>query len=268
MGYVRHAEIKNGTDIINVMSGGAIKGLLDQKVQTISTSGSNVTFNVTTNGAGEKNVEINVSPQPLPDKYSSTDTPSQGVGATVTNLDLFSKITAITPGKTLADFDIGDTVIFANGTTADVTAVTMATPGTPALGDTYEVIIVSVPVAATFASLGGVYSDNTSLNNAMNAKADKVPGGGTAGHVAGLDSNGNLTDTSLTAANVVEANGLPTSVFTSGNLVESNVAGKLVDANVAVSDLIAKPAAATTANDVAIFSNTTGDIADSGLQYT
>lgn len=50
--------------------------------------------------------------------------------------------------------------------------------------------------ASDWGDLGGTLSDQTDLQSALNNKADKVSGA-TSGHLAGLDTNGNLTDSGL-----------------------------------------------------------------------
>jgi len=255
MAYVKHAVISNGSDQINLMSAKETKDILDTKLEKgdITSGSANVTI---ANPSGNA-LTISVTPQPLPDKYYTTDNGTGAVGSTMTGLDL-TLVAPITVGKTVAtDFDIDDTVVFANGYTADVTAVSQSVAGAVTAGDTYDVIIVSVPIATSFAAITGLPTDNTALSTALSAKADKVTSA-TNGDLAALDGTGNLTDSGIAVADLA----LKASSLTNGNLVSADSSGDLEDSGIAVADVMEKVSSAT-AGDIATL-NASGEVVDSG----
>ena len=70
------------------------------------------------------------------------------------------------------------------------------------------------------------------ITNNANNKADKVTGA-TNGHVAGLDANGNLTDSGIASSNVMQKVG----GATNGNVATLNASGEVIDSGKALSAL-------------------------------
>ena len=92
----------------------------------------------------------------------------------------------------------------------------------------------------------------------LSGKADKV-NSATSGDLAGLDANGNLTDSGVIAADVVTK----IASATENNLIKQTSGGKIADAGIAAGDVVTKIASPTADNLIAQDSN--GKIADAGI---
>ena len=112
---------------------------------------------------------------------------------------------------------------------------------------------------------------NDGLHVDISAKADKVSGA-TNGNLAGLDANGNLTDSGV-AASVIATKATKVASATANNLAALNSSGDLVDSGIAKSTVtgyatqIAAKAAkvsGATADNLAVLT-AAGDLADSGI---
>lgn len=117
--------------------------------------------NVVIDDSDKNNPVINVATVDLPDKYSSTESQTGAVGGSKTGLD-YSALSGIGTQKAAGE---GDTVVFANGVQAQITAVS---------GKTYDAIIVSTPIATSWGTITGTLSNQTDLKDALDLKANKT----------------------------------------------------------------------------------------------
>lgn len=119
-------------------------------------AGTNVSINGTST-----NPIISVTGIQFPQKFTSTDIASGIIGDVITGLDL-NNVTAIIDG---ASFDIDSIVIFSNSIQGQVTNIDTVL-------NTYDIVIVQIPESTSWGSIGGVLSNQTDLQNALNLKAN------------------------------------------------------------------------------------------------
>jgi len=158
------AELKSALSITNIVNG--------------ITAGSGITITESPAGSGNWTI-TNSMGAALPDKYTSTDSVTGNVGDVTTGLAQ-GNLTGINSAP-LANLDAGDVVIFANGYQGQVTAVT--TGGSP----TYNCVIISKPVAATWGTITGTLSSQSDLNTALAGKQASLPSGGNSSQYLGGD---------------------------------------------------------------------------------
>lgn len=151
------------------VAGKADKTTVDTLTKTVEGKLDSVVAgtNVVIDNKDPKNPIINVAQVELPDKYSSTDSQSGSIGDTKTGLN-YADLTGIGTEKAAGT---GDTVVFANGVQAQITAVHEATE--EGGQKTYDAIIISIPVATTWGSIAGSLDNQADLKTALDAKANK-----------------------------------------------------------------------------------------------
>ena len=163
------------------------------------------------------------------------------------------------PGSTDPDLDGKPVMVLA--VKGDATNPTYSFIDMESLVDTYSAADASVVVSGYTI---GVQIDDTAGNALslvtgkglrvdISGKADKVSGA-TSGNFAGLDGNGNLTDSGKKAADFADANHTHTdkadkvTSATSGDLAGLDANGNLTDSGIAATDVLTKPSSATQDN--------------------
>jgi len=187
---------------------------LEEKVSTISPGTANVTIGGTTT-----NPTISVDIETTFDRFTSSENPTASQGEVETGL-LISLTIPVTSGAILK---IDDVVYFANNKTGLVTEIS---------GPNYSVIILTVQVAATFANLGGVYSDNTSLNSVINSKENSISNGTTTQYWRGDKTWQTLNKAAVGLSNVdnTSDSGKPISTAVQAALdTKQNVGNYVID---------------------------------------
>jgi len=219
------------TDTINLMSAGAAN---DRFLSNIQSDSANVIITDRTAGAaGSPRITgIAVTAAALPDKFASSESgitwsPGVNIGATASGLDAtaLSVITSL-----LTDISVGDTVIFSAagaslGVQAEITTISWTAGTAPTSGDTYDAIIISVPVATSWGNIGG---------GAPNANSDLYTGTLTIGDLVKLNNTtGKLEDTGIAAANVVVKK-----TATTNDIAIFDASGDVVDSNTLLSNVV------------------------------
>ncbi len=117
--------------------------------------------NITISGSGSSRT-ISASATALPDKFTSSEQQDPDpIGTTITGKSL----SALTGINTQADPKVGDLVIFPNGTEAEITSIS---------GSTYDAVIVQVIPSATWGGITGQLSNQSDLQQALDAKQNKL----------------------------------------------------------------------------------------------
>ena len=148
-------------------------------VETIAAGSANVVI-----GGTAKNPTITVSALEMPDEFTSTQTPSGGVGTVLTGMDA-TVLTPIIMGSTLS---VSDIVIFANNIQAVVSSIN---------ADEYDAVITRVPVEVSFAGITGDPMSNTLLAAALNGKQDVL-----------TSAQQNAVDSGITGTKVTKLDGI------------------------------------------------------------
>ena len=171
----------NGTAVAPDESGIVAITVPTNYVQSIAAGSANVII-----GGTAQNPTIDIVPLEMPDLFTSTETETGAIGTALTGLDA-TALTAVITGAVLT---IGDTVIFTNGTQAQITAID---------NDEYDAIIINVPVAASFPGITGDPMQNTALAALLNVKLNLNQGTANAGYWLRVGPDGNVTLDSITA---------------------------------------------------------------------
>ena len=178
------------------------------------------------------------------------------------------------PGSTDPDLDGKPVMVLA--VKGDATNPNYSFIDMEALVDTYtanddSVTVGSYKIAVKIDSTAGnalTLVSGKGLRVDISGKADKVSGA-TSGNFAGLDSNGNLTDSGKKAADFATADHTHSdkadkvSSATNGDLAGLDANGNLTDSGVAAANVLVKPSTATTDNLAAF--NSSKEPVDSGI---
>ena len=178
------------------------------------------------------------------------------------------------PGSTDPDLDGKPVMVLA--VKGDATNPNYSFIDMEALVDTYtanddSVTVGSYKIAVKIDSTAGnalTLVSGKGLRVDISGKADKVSGA-TSGNFAGLDSNGNLTDSGKKAADFATADHTHSdkadkvSSATNGDLAGLDANGNLTDSGVAAANVLVKPSTATTDNLAAF--NSSKQPVDSGI---
>jgi hypothetical protein len=121
----------------------------------------------------------------LPEKFTSTDSPSGAVGTAINSLS----VTNATPIISGSAFNIGDIIIFANGYEGEVIAYNSGS-------QTYDAVIVSVPMSTSWGTIGGTLSNQTDLKTALDGKQKTL----TPGSNITIDASGNISSANTATA--------------------------------------------------------------------
>ena len=163
------------------------------------------------------------------------------------------------PGSTDPDLDGKPVMVLA--VKGDATNPTYSFIDMEALVDTYtgaddSIVVSSYTIGVQIDPTAGnalTLVSGKGLRVDISGKADKVSGA-TSGNFAGLDGNGNLTDSGKKAADFADANHTHTDKAdkvdsaTAGDLAGLDANGNLTDSGVAASSVLTKPASATQDN--------------------
>jgi len=134
-------------------------------VESVAAGSSNVVI-----GGTAKNPIITVAALEMPDEFTSTESPSGGVGTELVGMDA-NELTPIIPGATLS---LSDIVIFANNIQAVVSSIDV-------IEDEYNAVITRIPAAVSFGAITGDPMSNTNLAAALDTKIEGVTLNGEAG---------------------------------------------------------------------------------------
>ena len=254
-----------------------IKTRLDTTIKFVSVSGNTISFFKTADGSGTAAYTVDFPTEFLLDQtktlfvssfaFSSTTYP----GATNPNLDgkpVLVLAVKGTDGSIAYSFlnmaSLIDTYTIASGNSAKILTISGRT--------------ITFKISAVANNALTVQSDGLHVN--ISGKADRVSSA-TSGHLAGLDTDGNPTDSGIAASTVtgyattIATKATKVSNPTASNLAMLTSAGDLADSGIAkttvtgyATSIAAKATKLTGSNIVAdnlLTMNSSGDIANSGI---
>ena len=257
-----------------------VKGRLDTTIKFVSVSGNTISFFKTADGSGTAAYTVDFPTEFLLDQAKTTFVSSFAFSTTTypgaTNPSLDGKpvlVLAIkgTDGTTTYSFlnmaSLIDTYTVASGNSAKILTIT---------GRTITFKISAVTNNAITVQSDGLHVD-------ISGKADKVSSA-TNGNLAGLDANGNLTNSGIAASTVtgyattIAGKATKVSNATANNFAMLTSTGELADSGVAKSTVtgyatsIAGKATKLTGTAIKennlLMMNSSGDLANSGILYT
>ena len=256
----------------------SIKTQLDTTVKFVSVSGNTISFFKTADGSGTAAYTVDFPSEIFLDQakttfvgsfaYSSTTYP----GATNPNLD----------GKPVL-------VLAVSGTDGSVTysflnMATLVDTYTVASGNSAKILTISgrtITVKISAVANNAITVQNDGLHVNISGKADKVASS-VNGNLAGLDANGNPTNSGIAASTVtgyatqIAAKAAKVSNATANNLAMLTSAGEMADSGIAKSTVTGyattlgtkvDKVTTATANNLAAFASG-GGIVDSGISKT
>jgi len=201
--------------------GTAVKGItdalrtdVDASVKSLVVNGNTVELYTGANGTGTKAGEFNFPKELFLDAAGTTFVPSftwsSATYPSSTDPNLNGKPVIVLAVRTTTDYQrsgaTGDTI---NYSFIDVSSLVDTYTVNTANGDTdsSKVLTISgykIKFNISAKAGNGLVAENDGLYVNTGNKADKVTGA-TAGHVAGLDANGNITDSGIAASDILRA---------------------------------------------------------------
>lgn len=272
-------------DVAHVAKLGHVKSLaenvktrLDETVKFVSVSGNTISFFKTADGSGNAAYTVDFPTEFLLDQTKTTF---------VSN---FAFSTTTYPGATNPSLDGKPVLVLAvKGTDGSVAysflnMASLIDTYTVASGNSAKILTISgrtitFKVSAVTNNAITVQTDGLHVN--ISGKADKVTSS-TNGNLAGLDANGNLTNSGIAASTVtgyattIGTKAAKVSSATANNLAMLTSAGDLADSGIAKSTVTgyattlgtkATKVSSATADHLASLTSS-GDLADSGIAKT
>ena len=254
-----------------------VKSRLDTTIKFVSVSGNTISFFKTADGSGTAAYTVDFPTEFLLDQAKTTFVSS------------FAFSTTTYPGATDPSLNGKPVLVLAvkgtDGTTAYsfLNMASLIDTYTVATGDSTKILTISgrtitFKVSAVANNAITVQSDGLHVN--ISGKADKVSSS-TNGNLAGLDANGNLTNSGIAASTVtgyattIGTKAAKVSNATANNFAMLTSAGDLADSGVAKSTVtgyatsIAAKATKLTGKSIVadnlLAMNSSGDLADSGI---
>ena len=255
-----------------------VKGRLDTAVKFVSVSGNTISFFKTADGSGTAAYTVDFPTEFLLDQAKTTFVAS------------FTWSTSSYPGSTNPNLNGQPVLVLAvKGTDGSVAysflnMASLIDTYTVASGNSAKILTISgrtitFKVSAAANNALTVQSDGLHVN--ISGKADKVSSS-TNGNLAGLDANGNLTNSGIAASTVtgyattIAGKATKVSNATANNFAMLTSAGELADSGVAKSTVTgyattiagkATKVSSATADHLAALTSA-GDLADSGIAKT
>ena len=255
----------------------SVKSRLDTTIKFVSVSGNTISFFKTPDGSGTAAYTVDFPTEFLLDQAKTTFVSS------------FAFSTTTYPGATNPNLNGKPVLVLAvkgtDGTTtySFLNMATLIDTYTIASGNSAKILTISgrtITVNISAASNNAITVQDDGIHVNISGKADRVSGA-TNGNLAGLDANGNLTDSGVAKSTVtgyaaiIAAKAEKVSNATADNLAALTSAGDLADSGIKKStvtgyatSIAAKATKLTGSNIVAdnlLSMNSSGDLANSGI---
>ncbi len=256
----------------------AIKTQLDTTIKFVSVLGNTISFFRTADGSGTADFTVDFPTEFFLDQTKTTFVAS------------FAFSSSTYPGATNPNLDGKPVLVLAiKGSDGSVTysfmnMATLVDTYTVATGNSAKILTISgrtITVKISAAANNALTVQSDGLHVDISGKADKVSNS-TNGNLAGLDANGNMTNSGIAASTVtgyatsIAAKAAKVSNATANNLAMLTSAGDLADSGIAKSTVTGYATTLGTkvdkvtsaaANNIAMFASG-GGIVDSGISKT